>query len=480
MQEEKKELKSEFLLRESKIDIQTDKRLLIYEILSSKAHVISLEKINAITKEEAKLLIKTLNKLYNDYNAGKLVFDGNFEDIHFLVEDYLIKEIGIEVGGKLHIGRSRNELIINDVRMYLRDWINNFSLKFLEKLKELLNLADLEYKKLFISYTHLQQAQLITYGYYLLAHVEFLIRIYERLREVYKRLDYCVLGSGAIAGVNWPINRKLTAQLLGFRNITQNAMDSINSRGEIESELIFILSLLSIHLSRISEDLIIYSTQEFNLVEIPDESIGISSIMPQKRNPDSLELIRGKSSKIVSSLFEILFTLKSLPSGYNKDLQEIKTTLFNTLKMIDEIFEEIVQVIMKLKVKDESLMNSNKIIYTLATDIADYLVIKLGVSFRQAHKLISKAVNESYKNGKDFIKTVEDLLSLEGKYIKLGRFKDLRKSLYRKKSYGSSNPSNVRLIIKLRKKFLENEERKIMKEIQRINNYLKDLILFDF
>jgi Argininosuccinate lyase len=146
MQEEKKELKSEFLLRESKIDIQTDKRLLIYEILSSKAHVISLEKINAITKEEAKLLIKTLNKLYNDYNAGKLVFDGNFEDIHFLVEDYLIKEIGIEVGGKLHIGRSRNELIINDVRMYLRDWINNFSLKFLEKLKELLNLADLEYK----------------------------------------------------------------------------------------------------------------------------------------------------------------------------------------------------------------------------------------------------------------------------------------------------------------------------------------------
>lgn len=479
MQEEKKVRKLSFLEIESEKDKVIDKNFLFYEILASKAHVIALEKSKIITKEEASKILNSLNKLIQLNRENKIEI-GNVEDIHFFVEDFLIKELGLDIGGKLHIGRSRNELIINDIRLYLRDWINSFSLNLLSKIKELLIVAEKNKNTIFPSYTHLQQAQPISFGYYILAHAEFFIRIYERLRSLYDRVNVCVLGSGAIAGINWEINRKLIAKLLGFSKVSSVSFDSINSRGEIESEILFIISLLCIYISRICEDFIIYSSQEFNLIEIPSEYSGISSIMPQKKNPDALELIRGLTSSVVSSLFEVLIALKSLPSGYNKDLQITKQTLLNSLKLAEDLFNEIVEIICKVKVKEESFLNSTGAIYTIATDVADFLVMKLGISFREAHNLVSSSIKKSQIENKDFLYILQDFLKNQGKNINLSKFRNIKKSINRKKTYGSTNPLMVKSIIRLRNKSILKEERKILKEVERIKNHFQYLMNFSY
>ncbi len=475
MQEEKNIRKCEFLLKEAEKDINTDKALLFYEIISSKAHVITLEKSGILSKEEASKLVFSLNKLLNACESNKIQTEGS-EDIHFFIENFLIKDLGYNLGGKLHIGRSRNELIINDIRLYLRDWINNFSLKILSGVKKLIEVSEKNLETIFPSYTHLQQAVPISFGYYLLAHVEFFLRVYERLREIYERVNICVLGSGAIAGLNWSINRRFLSKLLGFKKVSSNAFDSINSRGEIEAEILFVLSLLSNHLSRICEDLIIYSSQEFNLVDIPEECTGISSIMPQKRNPDALELVRGKCSKIISSMFEVFNVTKSLPSGYNKDLQVIKDTLFNSLETTEEIFEEIIKILCNLRIKEESFLESKNSLYTVATDVADYLVMKFGLSFRQSHSLVSEAVKTSLKSGKDYLSILQEYLTKEYGNVVLNKFRNIKKSVYRKRTYGSTNPLNVKTIIKLKKRIILKEESKVLREAERLKtklNYLK-------
>lgn len=466
--------KSLILIKEAEHDLNNDKVLVPYEILTSEAHVVMLNKVGILDLEDTVRILKTLKTFYEKWSNGNIQLNPELEDIHFNIESYLINKLGIRTGGKLHTARSRNDLIATDIRLYLRDTINHFSQKLLDVIERLLNIAERNVQTIIPGYTHMQQAQPITLSHYLIAQADQLLRSYQRLRESYERVNLSPLGAGALAGVNWPIDRELTARLLGFSGIIENSLDAINSRGEIEIEVLSNLAIIATQLSRIAEDLIFWSTQESGLIELDDAYAGISSIMPQKKNPEAAEIIRAKSSEIYGKLIKALTLMKGLPTGYNKDMQELKSIIKESFEIIELNLETIVNMIETMKINNKTFLESPLATYTLATDIADILVKKLNISFREAHQIIATAVKLSQGRGLtlDYIMiALSDVLGLK-EYDLSTISLNPEISVIMKASKGSTNPDeNIRMIAE-RKNIILQERNKLNTEIKRVNEAL--------
>lgn len=339
-----------------------------------------------MTEEELNLIEKGLKEILDEINVGEIPND---EDVHSYVERLLTEKIG-NTGRKLHTGRSRNDQIATDERLYLRDEINEIKEDLSKLIDTLKEMAGTYKEAIMPGYTHLQRAQPVTFGHHLLAYVEMFKRDLSRLEDMVKRVNVMPLGSGALAGTTFDIDRKYVASLLGFDDITLNSMDGVSDR-DFVIEFLSFASITMMHLSRFCEELILWSTKEFDFIEMDDRFSTGSSMMPQKKNPDAAELIRGKTGRVYGDLITILTVMKGLPLAYNKDMQEDKEALFDgidTLKMSLKVFIEMIKTI---KVKTDKMEKAAKYGYMNATDFADYLVQK-GIPFRTAHEIAGKVV----------------------------------------------------------------------------------------
>ena len=369
--------------------ISFDQRMYKEDITGSIAHAGMLGAQGIIPLEDAKLIQKTLKEILADIEAGKVEFDEKAEDIHMNIETILIERIG-DVGKRLHTGRSRNDQVALDIRMYVKEEITNIKALILDLEKELNEIAKKNTDTIMPGYTHLQRAQPITFAHHVLAYVEMLKRDYDRLTDTYKRTNVLPLGSGALATTTYPLDRYMVAKELGFDGVTLNSLDGVSDR-DFCIELLNALSILMMHLSRFCEEIILWSSHEFKFVELDDAYSTGSSIMPQKKNPDMAELIRGKTGRVYGYLMGLLTTMKGLPLAYNKDMQEDKEGVFaaiDTVKMCLPVFTRMVAT---MTVRKQNMYEAAKGGFTNATDAADWLV-KQGVPFRDAHSIIGQLV----------------------------------------------------------------------------------------
>ena len=377
--------------------IHFDKRLYRYDIEGSIAHARMLAKQGIISKSERETIVKSLKDIKNDMDAGNFVFWENDEDIHMAIEKALIDRIG-EVGGKLHTARSRNDQVVLDMRLYLRDEAAQM-ISVLGELKDsFLKIAGKEIGVIMPGYTHLQKAQPVLLSHYLMAYWEMLDRDEARLRECHRRINVMPLGAAALAGTGLPIDREYTARLLKFPAVSKNSMDTVSDRDFI-IEFISISAIIMMHLSRFSEDLIIWSTDEFKFVEIADAFTTGSSIMPQKKNPDVAELIRGKTARVYGHLMAIFTLMKGLPMTYNRDLQEDKESLFDTLDTVKSCLQIADALLRHLTFNRKKMLQDAAGGFSTATDLAEYLV-KKGIPFRTAHGIAGKIVVYCLKKNK--------------------------------------------------------------------------------
>ncbi|MBW5389452.1 argininosuccinate lyase [Brachyspira hampsonii] len=368
------------------------------DILGSIAHAKMLGECSIIPLDESVTIINALKQILDDIDNNKLQFDFELEDIHTQVERWLIDRIG-EIGKKVHTGRSRNDQVALDLRMYLKNKVENIKSLILDLISTLVSIQKEHTKTYMSGYTHLQRAQVITFAHYLGAYVEMFKRDFDRLADAYKRIDVMPLGAGALACSTYNIDNKKTAETLNFKNVMLNSLDAVSDRDfviEVES----VLSIIMMHLSRFSEELILYSTSEFKFVEFDDEFTTGSSLMPQKKNPDILELIRGKTGRVYGNLFSILTVMKSLPLAYNKDMQEDKEGIFDSLENVKNCLSILPNVLKTMKVNKENMLNSVNEGFLNATEVADYLVRK-GMPFRDAHGVSGRLVVYSIKNNKN-------------------------------------------------------------------------------
>ncbi|KKC28907.1 argininosuccinate lyase [Caldanaerobacter subterraneus] len=374
------------LMEDFNSSISFDIRLLKYDIMGSIAHAKGLYKAGVLTEEELNLIEKGLKEILEESELKEIPQD---EDVHSYVERLLVEKIG-DVGRKLHTGRSRNDQVATDERLYLRDEIDKIKEDLIKLIDTLKEMAETYKETIMPGYTHLQRAQPVTFGHYLLAYVEMFKRDLSRLDDMMKRVNVMPLGSGALAGTTFNIDRYYVASLLGFDDITLNSMDGVSDR-DFVIEFLSFASITMMHLSRFCEELILWSTKEFDFIEMDDRFSTGSSMMPQKKNPDAAELIRGKTGRVYGDLITILTVMKGLPLAYNKDMQEDKEALFDgidTLKMSLKVFTEMIKTI---KVKTDNMEKAAKYGYMNATDFADYLVQK-GIPFRTAHEIAGKVV----------------------------------------------------------------------------------------
>ncbi|MBA4421542.1 MAG: argininosuccinate lyase [Syntrophus sp. (in: bacteria)] len=366
-----------------------DRRLFRYDIEGSVAHARMLGRQGIITKEEARAIVAGLRKVLVDIEAENFIFRPDDEDIHMAIEKALTDRIG-DVGGKLHTGRSRNDQVALDIRLYLREEINRV-LGLLAELKTgFLKLAKKECGVILPGYTHLQKAQPVLLSHYFLAFWEMLARDEARFRDCLKRVNVMPLGAAALAGTGLPIDRSYVARLLAFPAVTQNSLDAVSDR-DFAAEFVFAASLTMMHMSRFCEDLILWSTDEFGYVEIADAFTTGSSIMPQKKNPDVAELIRGKTGRVYGHLVSLLTILKGLPMTYNRDLQEDKEPLFDTVDTLQASLGVLAAMIGRLTFHRKRMEKGAEGGFSTATDVAEYLVLK-GVPFREAHGIVGKLV----------------------------------------------------------------------------------------
>ena len=376
--------------------IDVDAALYRYDIVGSLAHATMLCKIGVLTRRELTRTQKALSAIAADIEAGKVKLDPALEDIHMVIESALTKRIG-DTGEKLHTGRSRNDQIALDLRLWARDAIDNIGTLVRQLQSAFVALAG-EYGQIVMpAYTHLQRAQPILAGHTLLAYVEMLDRDAERLADCRERGNVCPLGSGAVAGTSIPLDRKLVAKLLGFPAITRNSIDAVSDR-DFLAELCFCLAALGVHLSRWAEDWIIYSTTEFGFIELDDSVCTSSSMMPQKKNADTLELIRGKSAGVIGNLCGLLTLTKSLPLGYNRDLQDDKRFAFAAVAAMNSALTVAAKIVTTVRFCPARIDSDLDAGFLDATSLAEYLVNK-GVPFRTAHGIVGKLVANAARTG---------------------------------------------------------------------------------
>ena len=369
--------------------ISFDQKFYKEDIEGSMAHVKMLAATGILTEDEKNQILEGLEGILADVEIGKLVISSEYEDIHSFVEANLIDRIG-DAGKKLHTGRSRNDQVALDMKLYTRKEI--VALKGL--VKELIEVLHKNMKEHIHTYmpgfTHLQKAQPITLAHHFGAYMEMFKRDYERLCDIYERMNYCPIGSGALAGTTYPLNREMTAQLLGFAEPTLNSMDSVSDRDYL-IELLSAMSIIMMHLSRFSEEIIIWNSNEYQFVELDDAYSTGSSIMPQKKNPDIAELVRGKTGRVYGALMQLLTTMKGIPLAYNKDMQEDKEMTFDAIDTVKGCLALFTGMIDTMTINKDKMEDSAKNGFTNATDAADYLV-NHGVPFRDAHGIVGQLV----------------------------------------------------------------------------------------
>ncbi|MDO9319349.1 MAG: argininosuccinate lyase [Gammaproteobacteria bacterium] len=375
-----------------------DKRLYHHDINGSIAHATMLGKVGILTAQEVTDIINGLEGIREDIVAGRFEWSVALEDVHMNIETELTTRIGIS-GKKLHTGRSRNDQVATDIRLYVRDEIDTIGKELTRLQQALLDVAEREAETIMPGFTHLQTAQPITFGHHMMAWYEMLERDFSRLQDCRTRLNYSPLGAAALAGTSYPIDREYTAQLLGFTAATRNSLDSVSDR-DFAIELAACASLLMTHLSRFSEELVLWTSSQFDFVDLPDRFCTGSSIMPQKKNPDVPELVRGKTGRVNGHLVALLTLMKSQPLAYNKDNQEDKEPLFDLIDTVRDCLKAYADMVPAIKPKKENLYNAALKGYATATDLADYLVRK-GIAFRDAHEIVGKSVAYGIAQKKD-------------------------------------------------------------------------------
>lgn len=378
--------------------VNFDKRLFRQDIRGSIAHATMLSEVGVLNIEERDQIIQGLQQIEKEIENDAFTWSVAQEDVHMNIEARLIALIG-EVGKKLHTGRSRNDQVATDVRLYLRDMIQPIRSELSRLQEALLDLAEREADTIMPGFTHLQTAQPVTFGHHMMAWYEMLVRDAERLDDCEKRVNTLPLGAAALAGTTFPIDREITARLLGFERICQNSLDAVSDR-DFAIEFNSFASILMMHLSRFSEELIIWSSAQFDYVDLGDAFCTGSSIMPQKKNPDVPELIRGKTSRVYGNLFNLLTLMKNQPLAYNKDNQEDKEPLFDTIDTLLGSLRVYADMMAAIRVKADNMFQSALRGYATATDLADYLVRK-GVPFRDAHEVVGLSVAYGIQHNKD-------------------------------------------------------------------------------
>ena len=377
--------------------ISFDRKFYKQDIDGSIAHVTMLAKQQILTNEERDTIIAALKDIKNEIEAGTLEISPAYEDIHSFVEAMLIERTG-ETGKKLHTGRSRNDQVALDMKLYTRDEIRECDVLLCDLLSVILSIMKENTKTFMPGFTHLQKAQPLTLAHHFGAYFEMFKRDRSRLADIYKRMNTCPLGAGALAGTTYPLDRTYTAELLGFDGPTLNSMDSVSDRDYL-IELLSALSTIMMHLSRFSEEIIVWNTNEYQFIELDDAYSTGSSIMPQKKNPDIAELVRGKTGRVYGALMSMLTTMKGLPLAYNKDMQEDKELTFDAIDTTKGCIKLFTGMIQTMKINKPAMAKSARNGFTNATDAADYLV-KHGVPFRDAHGIIGRLVLYGIENNK--------------------------------------------------------------------------------
>ena len=441
------------ILKKINNSISFDYKLAKEDIKLCKAYTEALVSAKIISSSENKTIQSNLKKINDDIEKGKIEFQEEYEDIHMNIEMILKKKIGL-LSGKIHTGKSRNDQVVTDMKLWVKEKLKNLSKKISYLQKIIIKKAEKNIDLIMPGFTHSQNAQPISFAHYLMSFFEMVKRDKNRINQLIENLTECPLGSGALAGTNFfEIDRVLLAKKLGFIKPTENSLDSVSDRDFI-IEFLSILSIMSVHFSRISEDLIIWSSSAYDLVKFPDTLSTGSSIMPQKKNPDSVELVRAKSGRIISYLINLLIVQKGLPTGYSKDLQEDKEPVFNAYDTIELLIDVMTEVIEKIKLNEKKMYELSLEGYTTATDLADWMVKNLKISFREAHEKTGKLVliaegQNTYLHNLD-IKTFKLIEPRINKSIY--NLLSPENSVKNKKSFGGTAFSQVKNAIKRARK----------------------------
>ena len=435
--------------------ISFDQRFYEQDIKGSIAHVMMLCKQGILTEEEKKAIIAGLESILDDVQSGKLEISDKYEDIHSFVEANLIDRIG-DAGKKLHTGRSRNDQVALDMKLYTRGEILALQGLVKEMLHELLEIMKANTETIMPGFTHLQKAQPITLAHHMGSYFEMFKRDYSRLQDIYKRMNTCPLGAGALAGTTYPLDRNYTAELLGFDGPTLNSIDSVSDRDYL-IELMSALATIMMHLSRFSEEVIIWNSNEYQFVEIDDGYSTGSSIMPQKKNPDIAELVRGKTGRVYGALMSILTTMKGIPLAYNKDIQEDKELVFDAIDTAKGCLALFTGMLSTMKFNTDKMLESARHGFTNATDAADYLV-NHGVPFRDAHGIIGQLVLYCIEKGI----ALDDMTLEEYQAISPVFQEDIYDAISmetcvnKRKTIGAPGPDVMQEVIDIYTKYLEN------------------------
>ena len=458
--------------------INDDSDIAFYDIIGSQAHTLMLFQNNIITKNDAKKILSSLEDLKNE----KLDSASGAEDIHELIESMVIKKAGMASGGKMHTARSRNDQVALDIRMKIRDDTNIICNHLLDTVEALVSVAKNHQKTIMPLYTHLQQAQAGLFSHYLLAHADVLLRDFQRLFGTFERINQSPLGAGPVGGTSIPIDRYVTAKMLGFDGLVENSIDATSTR-DFVAEYVAMISILMTNLSKISEDFIIWSTSEFSFIELSDEFTSPSSVMPQKKNPDILELTRGKTAEVIGNLTAILTTIKGLASGYGRDLQQIKSSIWSTSKTSISALLILKSVFLTMKVNEKQMKKVTESSNLIALDIAEKLVLE-GIPFRVTHKIAGILVQLAHSSKKpiskltamEIIKSVSDT-KVDPKIVsKIISATTVVSSLKDRKSFGSSGYEEQKRMIADRIQKINQSRTDVLKRENKINLSIEDLL----
>ena len=446
--------------------ISDDLDIAFYDIIGSEAHVIMLYENKLLTKKELKNILSALESLKGG-NISQPEFEP--EDIHELIESLVIKKAGLEDGGKMHTARSRNDQVALDIRMKVRDDINILSQCLLETVNTLLNTAKKHSKTIMPLYTNLQQAQVGLFSHYLIGYADSLLRDLDRFMSLYQRVDQSPLGAGPVGGTSLPINRNTTAKILGFSSLIENSIDATSTR-DFVSEYVSASAIMMTNLSRLAEDFIIWSSSEFSFIELSDDFSSPSSVMPQKKNPDILELTRGKTSQVIGYLTSILSTTKGLSSGYSRDLQQIKSSIWSTSKISITALIIIKSMLLELTVNEDKMRKAAEDGYLIALDLAEKLV-QQKIPFRTAHNIVGNLVQIAHVSKKHISDLdINDINAISQKTIKPKKLLQIiqgttiSSSLKNRRSKGSSGISEQTRMISQRTKRISLYRNSIKKQ----------------
>jgi len=440
----------------SSIDI--DKRLYVYDVQGSIAHCKMLAETSIISEEESSLLIQGLAKIQREIERGNFEFDDSLEDIHMHIETRLLQEVG-KIAQKLHTARSRNDQVALDVRLYMRDEIKNIITDLISMKSSIVEIAKNNIDVIMPGYTHLQRAQPVLLAHHLMAYYEMFSRDSARFNECLKHTNVMPLGSAALAGTTFPIDRDCTAKLLDFPAVSANSIDAVADRDFI-MEFLSAASICMVHFSRMSEEHILWSSSEFNFIGLPDSFATGSSIMPQKKNPDVSELVRGKTGRVFGNLISLLTIMKSLPLSYNRDMQEDKQPLFDTVDTLKACIYIYRKMLPKLEINKEKMLKAASFGYLNATDMADYLATR-GLTFREAHTCVGEAISYALSMNKELHElSLEKLKSFSSLFSEdIFDFLTTKQMIDRRMSFGGTATANVMDAIKKAEKRLYYEKK---------------------